>query len=171
VNLYGYGEGDPVNNSDPFGLCPQWLTGIPCGLKFSGVQTNFVLGNREWSVTVGKWETASETGQFVTFGKPLGGGFPSLGSKTPASGSVQHVEGGSESLDTFAGNAMDVSVGGSYGVAAGSLSLTMIPGRGVPVGYEIGVGVSSPTAPGLTPTATRTTITGKRTRYGSTVVP
>jgi uncharacterized protein RhaS with RHS repeats len=22
LNLYGYGEGDPVNNSDPFGLCP-----------------------------------------------------------------------------------------------------------------------------------------------------
>jgi len=22
LNLYGYGDGDPVNNSDPFGLCP-----------------------------------------------------------------------------------------------------------------------------------------------------
>ena len=27
LNLYGYGDGDPVNNSDPFGLCPQALTG------------------------------------------------------------------------------------------------------------------------------------------------
>jgi hypothetical protein len=166
--LYGYANGDPINNSDPFGLCPEWLTKIPCGLKFSGVQTNFVVGNREWSVTIGKWETASETGQFVTFGKPLAGGFPALGSKTPA---IQYVEGGSESVDTFVGNAMEVSAGGSYGVATGSLSLTMIPGRGVPVGYTIGVGVTSPTTPSVTPTATRTTISGKRTKDGSVIEP
>ncbi|MGQ0765086.1 MAG: RHS repeat-associated core domain-containing protein, partial [Gemmatimonadota bacterium] len=30
LNLYGYAGGDPVNFSDPFGLCPQWLTGRPC---------------------------------------------------------------------------------------------------------------------------------------------
>jgi len=23
LNLYGYGDGDPINNADPFGLCPQ----------------------------------------------------------------------------------------------------------------------------------------------------
>lgn len=23
MNLYGYGNGDPINNSDPFGLCPK----------------------------------------------------------------------------------------------------------------------------------------------------
>jgi RHS repeat-associated protein len=31
VNLYGYAGGDPINNSDPFGLCPAALTGRPCG--------------------------------------------------------------------------------------------------------------------------------------------
>jgi RHS repeat-associated protein len=30
MNLYGFAGGDPVNFSDPFGLCPQWLTGKPC---------------------------------------------------------------------------------------------------------------------------------------------
>ena len=29
-NLYGFAEGDPINFSDPFGLCPIELDGIPC---------------------------------------------------------------------------------------------------------------------------------------------
>ena len=31
ANVYGFAGGDPVNFSDPFGLCPQSLTGRPCG--------------------------------------------------------------------------------------------------------------------------------------------
>jgi RHS repeat-associated protein len=30
MNLYGFASGDPVNFSDPFGLCPMELTGRPC---------------------------------------------------------------------------------------------------------------------------------------------
>jgi RHS repeat-associated protein len=30
LNLYGFAGGDPVNFSDPFGLCPPKLTGRPC---------------------------------------------------------------------------------------------------------------------------------------------
>jgi uncharacterized protein RhaS with RHS repeats len=30
LNLYGYANGDPVNYSDPYGLCPIWVDGIPC---------------------------------------------------------------------------------------------------------------------------------------------
>jgi murein DD-endopeptidase MepM/ murein hydrolase activator NlpD len=30
LNLYGFANGDPVNFSDPFGLCPAYLTGRPC---------------------------------------------------------------------------------------------------------------------------------------------
>jgi hypothetical protein len=29
LNLYGYGEGDPLNNSDPFGLCVLWIKWCP----------------------------------------------------------------------------------------------------------------------------------------------
>ncbi|MGH7467324.1 MAG: RHS repeat-associated core domain-containing protein [Longimicrobiales bacterium] len=31
LNLYGFAAADPVNFSDPFGLCPQCLTGRPWG--------------------------------------------------------------------------------------------------------------------------------------------
>ncbi|MGQ0641016.1 MAG: RHS repeat-associated core domain-containing protein [Gemmatimonadaceae bacterium] len=30
INLYGFASGDPVSYSDPFGLCPYFLTGRPC---------------------------------------------------------------------------------------------------------------------------------------------
>jgi len=30
LNLYGFAGGDPINFSDPFGLCPPELTGRPC---------------------------------------------------------------------------------------------------------------------------------------------
>ena len=30
LNLYGFANGDPINFSDPFGLCPEYLTGRPC---------------------------------------------------------------------------------------------------------------------------------------------
>jgi murein DD-endopeptidase MepM/ murein hydrolase activator NlpD len=36
LNLYGYANGDPVNYSDPFGLCPMYLTGRPCQNPLGG---------------------------------------------------------------------------------------------------------------------------------------
>lgn len=33
MNLYGFAGGDPVNFSDPFGLCPEWVDGKPCNLN------------------------------------------------------------------------------------------------------------------------------------------
>jgi RHS repeat-associated protein len=38
INLYGYANGDPISYSDPFGLCPAFITGKPC----SGVTANVV---------------------------------------------------------------------------------------------------------------------------------
>ena len=34
ANVYGFADGDPVNYSDPFGLCPVVETGIPCAVVF-----------------------------------------------------------------------------------------------------------------------------------------
>ena len=49
LNLYGYGAGDPVNNSDPFGLCPEPAScavilaaaagGVASGAAAAGVAT------------------------------------------------------------------------------------------------------------------------------------
>jgi hypothetical protein len=46
LNLYGYANGDPVNYSDPFGLCPEFITGRPCGTAFAiGVGFVPVIGD------------------------------------------------------------------------------------------------------------------------------
>jgi uncharacterized protein RhaS with RHS repeats len=38
LNLYGYGEGDPINNSDPFGLC---IGNLPCPKGFVNAVAGF----------------------------------------------------------------------------------------------------------------------------------
>jgi murein DD-endopeptidase MepM/ murein hydrolase activator NlpD len=40
LNVYGYAGGDPINLSDPFGLCPQHLTGRPCNNVLGGAAMN-----------------------------------------------------------------------------------------------------------------------------------
>jgi len=44
LNLYGYANGDPVNFSDPFGLCPicPWLVGAAAGAA-TGVAEGYLL--------------------------------------------------------------------------------------------------------------------------------
>jgi RHS repeat-associated protein len=43
INLYGFAAGDPVNFSDPFGLCPEYLTGRPCSTA-TAILAGFVPG-------------------------------------------------------------------------------------------------------------------------------
>lgn len=46
MNLYGFAAGDPVNFSDPFGLCPAFITGKPCSTALAiGVGFIPVLGD------------------------------------------------------------------------------------------------------------------------------
>jgi RHS repeat-associated protein len=46
MNLYGFAGGDPVNFSDPFGLCPPQITGRPCsGWVATGVGFVPLLGD------------------------------------------------------------------------------------------------------------------------------
>jgi RHS repeat-associated protein len=57
LNLYGFANGDPINFSDPFGLCPEWLDGIPCvlptgsDLLAAGATTAMGAGGSEWGLT------------------------------------------------------------------------------------------------------------------------
>jgi RHS repeat-associated protein len=45
LNLYGFGGGDPVSYSDPYGLCPQEVTGRPCtALHGIGTGAGAILG-------------------------------------------------------------------------------------------------------------------------------
>ncbi|MFQ5705771.1 MAG: RHS repeat-associated core domain-containing protein, partial [Gemmatimonadales bacterium] len=59
LNLYGFANGDPINFSDPFGLCPIWVDGIPCVGPVAGA-SDLVAANgpppsgkrgSEWGIT------------------------------------------------------------------------------------------------------------------------
>lgn len=48
LDLYGFADGDPINFSDPFGLCPQCDEDNPDSIKVNGRELNpggFVLEN------------------------------------------------------------------------------------------------------------------------------
>jgi len=52
MNLYGYAGGDPVNNSDPFGLCPEKLRDA--------------RGNCPGGITVKEWQSVEAELQNMT---------------------------------------------------------------------------------------------------------
>ncbi len=83
LNLYGFAGGDPLNFDDPFGLCPQWLTGRPCseGVDFGA---SFVPG-----VSSGIDAATVLSGQNPLTGEDvglLGRGIALAGLLTPVSG-------------------------------------------------------------------------------------
>ena len=54
LNLYGYAGGDPINFSDPFGLCPENQTGRRCTI-LDVVSVSFSIGfNAGVSAALGK---------------------------------------------------------------------------------------------------------------------
>lgn len=45
LNAYGFAGGDPVNFSDPYGLCPEWLTHKPCrAVDAAAATTGAIIG-------------------------------------------------------------------------------------------------------------------------------
>lgn len=62
MNLCGYAGGDPINFPDPFGFCPEWLTGTPCGLTFSGQQFSVEGGSESLSTFDGATTEIRVTG-------------------------------------------------------------------------------------------------------------
>jgi RHS repeat-associated protein len=53
LNVYGFGGGDPVNFTDPFGLCPVEVDGVPCSVEFAQKGAAYGLGFGVGFVAVG----------------------------------------------------------------------------------------------------------------------
>lgn len=75
MNLYGFGDGDPVNNRDPFGLCPIEKDGIPCSLDWgvkggiAGAATGALVGATAGTLVVpGVGTIVGAGGGAATFG-------------------------------------------------------------------------------------------------------
>ena len=64
LNLYGYAHGDPINFSDPFGLCPEHITGRPCGLLDLVVIRAEVGGFAKATASLGKPASIGVRGDF-----------------------------------------------------------------------------------------------------------
>jgi RHS repeat-associated protein len=67
MNLYGFAAGDPINFSDPFGLCPAFITGRPCSTALAiGVGFVPILGD---AIDI----TSALVGQDLLTGETLSG--------------------------------------------------------------------------------------------------
>lgn len=133
LNLYGYANGDPVNFSDPFGLCPQCLLGAAVG-----VGTGYAI--------------AKLTGQEYTLGDAVGdaaigaisGGIGHLAKlRTAAKAGVQ--------ANRIAGQAGEQFLARAYG---GAQQVTKATSRGARVIDNLADGVAMESKVG------RTSLTG-----------
>jgi hypothetical protein len=110
LNLYGYGEGDPINNSDPFGLCPKCRDVT----KEEGAQIN------KAAILSGSW----------TYSQKMSGG-----NKNDPSAAVAGDSNIGDCTDlTFC--ATSNALGGSWGVTYGNKSSTGMFKGGKHVGYR-----------------------------------
>jgi hypothetical protein len=64
LNLYGYAGGDPINFSDPFGLCPTEVTGKPCTAGEITLRPGVVVSNG--TLVDGARTLAGQTGRHVS---------------------------------------------------------------------------------------------------------
>ena len=78
MNLYGYANGDPVNFSDSFGLCPYHITGIPCAAVYGGVglvaggTTGAVVGAAGGTLVLPGFGTVAGAGSLGVLGREQG---------------------------------------------------------------------------------------------------
>jgi RHS repeat-associated protein len=116
VNLYGYGDGDPVNNNDPFGLCP-WTECLAQGLADWGAHRGGALGkaalNAGAAINAGSEalgiNLAADAGDRLGSGDLVGGGALALAATVPI-GRVARV---SSALVRDAAGALSARIGKS----------------------------------------------------------
>lgn len=116
MNLYGYAGGDPINNSDPFGLCPDparpeceeggvVAVGLSAGFAFSTIGANVEVG-----VAVNR-----KSGAFLLFagiGNSLGAGASAGGEATIQSGSLQDFLGSGTTDQNKNASELEAGAGG-----------------------------------------------------------
>ena len=141
LNLYGFAGGDPVNFSDPFGLCPPDDTndGPECKVSLVGGTASYfvVLGG---TVSAGRYINGEGEGWFLTLG--IGVGLEAGGG----------VEGGTSSNRAALSNgALEVSGGAGLGAARSwnkdGKTTTGMVGTGVKVGGHVALTATVVTKP------------------------
>ncbi len=141
LNLYGYGNGDPINNSDPFGLCVsdsvKTTVTIDCGggktstrriwakqatdAEMAGVATaagRLTGGNAEFSPgdIAHAYQTLAATGSIFVLPKTVDG-------KLVLEGGVTNTGGGTRAYTAFRRDALNAIAKGNLGATIGNLGM------------------------------------------------
>jgi RHS repeat-associated protein len=147
MNVYGFAGGDPVNYSDPFGLCPEFLDGVPCKVGFAGLNVSATIWGMNVSASVGLYGGDGYSGIYGNF---AGGVEKGRSPKTMSGESLlpsvsANLEfGGNDSIEGFDGHSDQAYVTGGAGGYAGSVSRSWnASGKG----FTVSVGKS--TSPSL----------------------
>jgi hypothetical protein len=141
MNAFGFAGGDPLNYSDPFGLCPEWFDHKPCNVSFAGFTLSASWLTANYSVSAGEYGGQGETGIYLS--RAVGGGKGTIpgkskGSWLPSLG-VTVDKGEAESLSALEGPGEQAhaslgagwAVGGAIGRNSSGGSYTMSVGYGV----------------------------------------
>ncbi|HEX6807368.1 MAG TPA: RHS repeat-associated core domain-containing protein [Gemmatimonadaceae bacterium] len=144
LNTYGFGRGDPINYSDPFGLCPAWLDGHPCTVGYGGITISGAWLSGMVSFTFGAYSNHDETGNFTSTAHGAGDGtlpehlklkdwLPSI--------SITFDVGGADNLNAFGGDGEERAASAAVGPGIVDGGLT---DNSDGTGWFAGVGGSTP---------------------------
>ena len=115
MNLYGYGAGDPINNSDPFGLCTPWPDcmfqaaanwGASRGGAVGGAALNLAAAGNAASEAFGTNDLGRAVGEGNAAGIGLAAaGFLPVGKLGKVGRLLRDIDGGATSADAILGGA------------------------------------------------------------------
>jgi RHS repeat-associated protein len=148
LNAYGFANGDPVNFSDPFGLCPEWFDHEPCDISFTGVTLSASWLTANYSASAGEYGGQGETGIYVS--KAVGAGMGTLPGKSKLSwlpsisATIDHgkaqslsaLQGPGEQIHVLAGSGWAVGGTRGWNSSGGSYSMSVGYGAGVSFGGQ-----------------------------------
>lgn len=118
LNLYAFADGDGLNQSDAFGLCPEWINGTPCAVNFGGFYLSGSFATMSASVSVGVYNVNHQAGGGY-FSFSFSGDTPGPNSSFGFSWSAGIEAGGSESFSTFEKGSTHIGIAGGTGLFGG----------------------------------------------------